>query len=231
MIAYGHGKRKYELTTALKVDCDGTVYAVSGNQGVCAKIYEKSYCTDDMEQRVINAANGTSSMLREFPIDVLYQHGRFAGYTFEDFSTPEPVDYDEPSEPVQKTHHGIAVVVPVASAIIMSLLIYCFVFPRLAIGMDTYVRLFCVRGLTMIVAGWAAMLLFMAKGAAQIDSEELTAVVSIVSYVIGAALIYGVIHVLTAILSLAYSIIVAVLPTLVIIGVIIYVLKKYVFRR
>lgn len=231
MIVYGHGKRKYELTTALKVDCDGTVYTVNGNPGVCAKIYEKSYRTDDMEQRVINAANGTSSMLREFPIDVLYQHGRFAGYTFEDFSTPAPIDYDEPSEPVRRTHHGIAVVVPVAAAVIMSLLIYCFVFPALSIGMDTYVRLFCARGLTMIIGGWAAMLLFMAKGASQIDSEGLAAVVSAVSYAIGAALICGVIYVLVAILSLAYSIIVAVLPTLVIIGVIIYVLKKYVFRR
>ena len=92
MIVYGKKRKKYVLSDRpISQNHDGAVYSVPSNPDIMVKIYRTEYCTAETEKRVIDTANGTCSMLGEYPVDIVYSRGKFAGYIFERSAPAEPV--------------------------------------------------------------------------------------------------------------------------------------------
>lgn len=225
MIVYGKRRKKYVLSqTSVSQDYDGAIYSVPGNPDIRVKIYQPEYCTPETEKTVIDTANGKCSMLGEFPMDVVYANGRFVGYIFEQ-SVPNVSD-DIPVELPITPRRGMgavtALLLSIAAGMVLSALIYFVVFGVLE-GMIG--GAFCrwnFDGIPMIIGGWCLMMFVYLQFR---DSGMQAVVVGIAAFLMGAVFVFGLICMIVKMLSLAWILTEALLPTILTIVIVIWLLK------
>lgn len=227
MIVYGKRRKKYVLSqNAVSQDYDGAVYSVPANPDILVKIYQPEYRTSETEKLVIDTVNGKCSMLDESPVDVVYANGRFAGYIFETSaqSVPvEPIDVlPPPSVPRARMNEMTVLLICIVIGLGLSALAYFIVFDILnSIIGDPYCY-WNFDGIPMIIGGWALMLItyfqFRERGAQAI-------VISTVAFLLGSAVVFGAISLVIWLLSLAWTLAQALLPTVLTIAIVVWLLK------
>lgn len=231
MIVYGKYKQKYVLSAKpISQDQDGAVYTVPGNPDIRVKIYRPEFRNSSMEKQVIDTANGTCSMLDEFPIDVVYANGRFAGYIFEDSAVEEAPAFDVPMPvPTQPgLPEALVTLITVGAAIVWTLLIYFVLFNVIAGAINEVYAFWNFKGIPMILGGWVLTIFALLKFR---DQGNTTLIVSLVSFPVGAGILFGVVCLLVWLIALAFSLIEVILPTVIAIAIIVWLFKKFVLKR
>lgn len=231
MIVYGKGRKKYVLSEKpVSRAYDGAVYEVPADPDVLVKIYQTQYRTSETEKLVIDTVNGKCSMLDESPMDIVYSKGRFAGYTFEPSAPKLPdSDFDVPERTVKKRNgemnSAVVLLICLAAGLGLSALTYFVIFESLWSWIGGAYCYWNFNGIPMIVGGWALMLLTYFRSR---DKGGQTVVVSIVAFLLGAALVFGVISLIVWLLSLAWTLAKALLPTILTIVIVIWLIKAFV---
>ncbi len=228
MIVYGKHRKKYVLSKApVSQEYDGAIYAVPSNPDIMVKIYQPEYRSAETERHVIDTANGTCRMVDEFPVDVVYANGRFAGYIFEQ-SAPE-LPFEEMPAPQTRPEmgSGVGILLCLIAGIGLSALIYCVLFDWLQNAIGGPYCYWNFKGIPMIIGGWALMILAFLQFR---DRGGQTVVLSILGFMLGAVVVFGVIALLVLIVSVTATLVQALLPTVLAILVIVWIVK-YMFRR
>lgn len=229
MIVYGKRRKKYVLSqNPVSKDYDGAVYSVPTNPDVLVKIYQSEYRTSETEKLVIDTANGKCSMLDESPVDVVYANGRFAGYIFEPSAPSVPVEVnDVPQPPVRprtEMNEVAVLLICIAAGLGLSALTYFTVFDNLRSMIGDPYCYWNFNGIPMIVGGWALMLIayfqFRERGVQAV-------VIGIVAFILGAAVVFGLISLLVWLLTLAWTLTKALLPTVLTIIIVVWLLKTF----
>ena len=231
MIVYGKRRKKYVLSqTSVSQDYDGAIYSVPGNPDILVKIYQPEYCTPETEKMVIDTANGKCSMLGEFPVDVVYANGRFAGYIFEQSVPAAPVDIQVETPPPTRSGMSTAVslILCIAAGMVLSALIFFVVFGALESIIGGAFCRWNFDGIPMIIGGWCLMMFaylqFRDRGAQAV-------VVGIAAFLLGAAVVFGLISMIVWMLNLAWTLTEALLPTILTIVIVVWILKMLLGRR
>ena len=231
MIVYGKRRKKYVLSEKpVSRDYDGAVYSVPADPDVLVKIYHSEYRTSDTEKLVIDTANGKRSMLDESPVDIVYANGRFAGYTFEPSATiPEDDMFDTGEKKREKKQPGMnsaaVMLMCLVAGIGLSALTYFVIFDKLWNWIGGTYCYWNFNGIPMIVGGWALLLTTYFQ--AQNKSAQ-TVVFAIVAFILGAALVFGLISLVVWLLSLAWTLAKAILPTVLTIVIVVWLFKSLV---
>ena len=234
MIVYGKHRKKYVLSAApVSQEYDGAVYSVPAEPDYLVKIYQQEYRTPETERHVIDTVNGTSRMIEEFPVDVVYANGRFAGYIFERSAPEVPVEepIDIPVNPAKPPRNELgnatALIISALIGICLSLLIYFWIFGLLEKGIgDPYCH-WNFNGIPMIVGGW--IVLFLAFFQFR-DRGAQTVILSAVGFVLGAILMFALISLLVFLIDLVSQLFVLLLPSIIIVVVIICLIKSVLKR-
>lgn len=227
MIVYGKHRKKYVLSAnPVSQEYDGAVYAVPAEPDYLVKIYQQEYRTPETERHVIDTVNGTSRMIEEFPVDVVYANGRFAGYIFERSAAEVPVEEDvviPPPAPRRSLGNAGALMITAILGIGLSFLVYFCIFGFLerSIG-DPYCH-WNFDGIPMIVGGWIVMLLAFFKFG---DRGAVTVILSLVGFALGAVLVFALIALIIFLLNLVKLLI----PAVIVIVAIIWLLKSVLKR-
>lgn len=214
----------------VRKESDGVIYNVPQMPHTMIKIINKDQRTT-RERSVIDAVNGVGSILGPEPLEPVYEHGRFVGYAFqEDLYDEDPVMPPEPPKPQSSGNWGINFLVCACVGAAASLWLFYFGFQAISAGFSPEMQFFNFRGIPMILVGWAAMiaiLLYMKKEGAE---HVVTACVAgILAFALGSALTCGAICLLVLLVETAYSVAMALLPTVVFILILVY-LVKYLLR-
>ena len=229
MVVYGKYMTRYSLgLRAIKSSADGSVYEITGSPTRMAKIYNKSIRTPAKEQQIMDAINGTGSMVGETPIEPVYNAGNFVGYVFE----KEP-DIPVPVSPVptgQKSGTGFGVNNPViiflisaAVGVIFSSLLVNKVFPSLSLKMTANVAAVHFHGYLMVIMGWIALIFAFVK----VRTLGVGAVViNAVAFVAGALVVYFLIYGLSLLFGIFLNVFTGLLPIIIILAVIAMLLKR-----
>lgn len=231
MIVYGKKKKKYVLSqNPVSRDYDGAVYSVSGNQDILIKIYQPEYRTPETEKLVIDTANGRCSMLDENPVDVVYANGRFAGYIFETSAPDLPVEAPLEIQPVRREGLStpLAALICIAASVLLSALVYFVIFDKLRPIVGEPYGFWNFNGIPMILGGWVCMGLslfyFQQKGG-------LTAVLGVLGFLVGAAVVFLAVSLLVWLIITAWSIVKLVLPAVVTVAALVWVVKSVFGKR
>lgn len=231
MIVYGKRRKKYVLSAnPVSQEYDGAVYSVPAEPDYLVKIYQQEYRTAETERHVIDTVNGTSRMIEEFPVDVVYANGRFAGYIFErcaqDLPVEEEIVISQP-KPRRDMGNAGALMLSAVLGIGLSLLFYFVIFGILekSIG-DPYCR-WNFDGIPMIVGGWLVMLLAFFQFR---DRGAQTVILSAVGFILGAFIMFGLISLIVFLINLASMLINLLLPSVIVIVVVVMLLKNILKR-
>lgn len=246
----------YECDTSKKTkDTDGTVYAVKNKDNCKIKILDKAYCTKAKEQEISQVMNGENSQwYGPSVIDMVYSHGKFAGYLYEEamqYELPEETIIPEmPKEqkrsvPVRRNtgqtdilnSSAIRILYALAAGIILSVLTYSIFFQvyiNLILSMYTpqmagYCYTFNFSGITGIVGGIAAMAA-LARILYRGSQGVMYYMLLPVGYAAGMVAVFLLVTIIIILVKTAYSIFIAVIPTLIIIGGIILVGRSILKR-
>ena len=230
MIVYGKYKQKYVLSAKpVSQDHDGAIYTVPGNPDIKVKIYRPEFRNSSMEKQVIDTANGTCSMLDEFPTDVVYSNGRFAGYIFEDAVEEAPLPDPIPLPPVKTGMSEAAIVlIGLGVGIAISLLIYYVLFGVIADAVGETYAFWNFKGVPMILGGWALMVLTFLKFR---DQGNATLIASLVAFPVGVGLVFGVICLLVWLIAAAFSMLEITLPILLLFALLIWAIRRLIRGR
>lgn len=231
MIVYGKRRKKYVLAqNPVSQDYDGAVYAVPNNKDILVKIYQPEYRTPETEKLVIDTANGKCSMLDENPVDVVYANGRFAGYIFETSAPALPADDIPEVRPVRREGLStpLALLICCGASLIFSVLIYFVIFNLLRTAVGEPYGYWNFNGIPMIVGGWVlmGMSFFYFR-----DRGTLTAILGVIAFPVGAAVIFGAIVLLVWLVMMAWSILKLIFPVLLTAGIVIWLVKKFLGKR
>ena len=232
MIVYGKRRKKYVLSQdPVSQDYDGAVYPVPANPDVLVKIYQPEYRTSETEKLVIDTANGKCSMLDESPVDVVYSNGRFAGYIFEPSAPSAPVEVDDAPQPTVKPRAGMnevaVLLICIAAGLGLSALAYLVVFDKLRVMIGDPYCYWNFNGIPMIVGGWALMLIALFQFR---DRGMQAVVIGIVGFLLGAAVVFCLISLLVWSLNLAWVLTKALLPTVLVIVIVVWLLKTFLHK-
>lgn len=227
MIVYGKWHKKYILSqVAVSQDFDGAVYSVPANPDILVKIYQPEYRTAETEKLVIDTANGKCSMLDESPVDVVYTNGRFAGYIFEASAPVAPLELDdEPIPPVrqQREMNSLGVLLSsIAVGLCLSGLIFFVAFDWLRAMFGNPYCYWNFNGIPMIVGGWTLMLFAFIQFR---DRGAQTIAIAFVAFILGAVVVFGLISLIVWLLSLAWTLSKAILPTVLTIIIVVWIVK------
>lgn len=253
MKVLGKYKTVYECDSAGKRrDGEGTSYPVKGGAGKRVKLFEKGYCTREKEQSMNGVLTGETEWYGPQVLDIVYSHGKFAGYVYEDTEAPQepfptPDDPALPSEdqnisggrkenPPAVPLGALKVLYTIGAGILLAFLTWFFFF-------DLYIRLveevggqsladycytFNFSGVTGMVGGIAAMILAIRILRQGSDNTYFAALP--ISYLIGMAAAFLLVTFLIILLQLLYRIILAVLPTVAVIIGLLALIRSF-FRK
>lgn len=214
--------RKY-----VRKENDGVIYAVPQQNGKMVKILNKDQ-RSTRERSVIDAVNGMGSIMGPEPLEPVYENGRFVGYVFEDVWDPDPVI---PPAPPQKTDDSNVTVAIIACLVIgmgLSVWFYFFGFDILTGSVAEKYRTFNFGGIPMLFGGWIAMvavLLGIVKK--DVDNSTMTMILGLGAFVLACAVIYLAICAIVTLAEMAFNVAVAILPTIIVIAIILYVVKSF----
>ena len=229
MIVYGKQRKKYVLSqNPVSQDYDGAVYSVPEDPDILVKIYRPDYCTYETEKRVMDTANGKCSMLGEFPVDVVYTNGRFAGYIFKPSAPAVPSEPTPSPKPQPMMGEMAALLICLATGLALSALNYFIVFDKLrALFADVYCH-WNFNGIPMIIGGWILMLVayfqFRQKGMQAV-------IISIAAFLLGAIMVFGLISVLVWLLNAAFTLAKAILLAVLTILIVVWFFKSLFIKR
>lgn len=230
MVVYGKRKTKYILSTKpVNGDGEGAVYPVSGRDDILVKIYQKSMRTTEKEYQVMEAISGTGTMLGEFPLDIVYERGKFAGYIFE-----KEDQYISPVETPVEVHKNtgiqlnstIAILISIIFGLLLSIAIYFSVFPYLERYIQNENLIYYLNGIPMIIGGWIIMIPVSLKIK---DMGIVSVVFSIVAFAAGSGILFGLNWLLVTLIKIVVAIVWAIFPTIFAIALVIWIVK-YVFK-
>lgn len=236
MVVYGKRNKKYVLSTKpVRGDDEGAIYPVSGQRDLLVKVYQRSMRTLATEQRVIDTINGVGSMLGEYPIDIVYERGKFVGYTLEannEYSEPRASTehIESPRKPVRKGERlnaGIVWLISILVAGLLSCIIYYLIFPKLAFGIESQFVMYYFNGIPMIIGGWILLLLIKFK----VPNMGVSSVfLDIVAFCIGSGTLFGMNWLIITGINLVISVIWLLLPMLIGIAVVAVLLKAIISK-
>ena len=253
MKVVGKYKTVYECDISGKQkDGEGTSYPVKGTSGKRAKLLDKGFCTREKEQAMNGVLTGETEWYGPQILDIAYSHGKFIGYIYEEEasgpeSNPAVPELDPANdenhrfEPSHSSDFGflsrwLKPIYTLIIGIVLTLLTYSVFFDlylRVVEGVGgqnlaDYCYTFNFSGITGIIGGIAAMLL-----AARVLYRGAVAVYCVmlpVAYLVGMAAVFLVVALVIALLQFAYALFIALLPSLIIIGAIVYLIRN-VFKR
>ena len=234
MVVYSKYNEAYKLSgKAAAKTADGSIYDVPADPGIQVKIFDKPYRTDAMERTVEDAITGMG-MMDVTPIKTVYQNNRFAGFVMERAEAPmepDPVITPDPNTdhiqppPVQppKADAGpIPLLVMIAAGLLMTALLIFLIYPSMASSMDSSVRIIHFNGIPLAACGWLLML-FVAVRSGGITWPY--AIVGIVAFILGAGVCSVVIHILVYLFYGAKALLIALMPSIIIVVAIVAMLK------
>lgn len=231
MIVYGSRKTKYILSKKPSSgDGECAVYPVSERPDILAKIYQKAMRTTEKEYQVMEAINGTGMMLGEYPLEIVYERGKFAGYIFEKeepyFQQAEPApNAILPIEPKKELSSAAVILLNIIAGLVLSGIMYLFLFPTLFTSISHENIFYYFRGIPMIIGGWAALILMLLK----INNRGfLSVVISAISFIIGNIAVFCGIWLIITLVKTAAAIVWAILPTVLTIIIIVWIVKAII---
>ena len=242
MIAYGRNKIKYSIENkAARSDAGCQDYHVKGREETLfARIYDRGLRTREREEEVRMALEGSCGSLPYSPVDMLYVGGRFAGFLYYDYSAEtaeEPVDMGMPEEPKPSSKgismpSGVALLIPVVEAILLSVVAKMLLFP-LYVGilansdsMDIALWLMC-QGWLPVLAGGIALAVAYLKLLGPSENTALIAVGGVAAYLLGVAAVFILGVLINMLVYTAIGLVMAVLPVLVGIFVLYIIFKSF----
>ena len=236
----------YECDNSSKRNAsEGTVYNITNNQGLEAMLLNRSLCTKEKELQVINALNGIGEWYGPQLRDILYTHGKFRGYVYYKMEEPESETIiDETpigSSGTQDSHERTASVPKSYNILIRVIYLIAAIFIVVLIGMKI---LYPSMLQSSYYAGSDAGSLFAAisfNGKLGVVIGAVTACactyfmisknavlyyasVPVIS-VIASALVYFLIKMIIWLVGLAVNLFVALIPTIMFIGFIVFLVK------
>lgn len=252
MKVVGKYRTVYECDQTGKMkDGEGSSYPVKGSSGKRVKLFEKGFCTIEKEQAMNGVLAGETEWYGPQVLDLVYSHGKFAGYVYEETSgIPEPVLPEEPepadrfqerkkSELINRSGMAVRGLKPLYTlgiGILLPVLTYFFFFD-LYIGLvervgsqdlADYSYTFNFSGITGMIGGIAVMLLAV-RFFYQKD-DGIYCISLPFAYLAGMAGVFLMVTVIILLLQIAYAVFVALVPVLIVIGAILYLIKS-VFKR
>lgn len=231
---------------------DGISYPISGKAGKRVKLLNHGLCTREKEFEVNKILNGEIQWNGPQILDLVYSHGKFSGFVYEDETMMVDTEVSIPDSTANTRQVGVTVVrsesrskaaakeiksvYTVGAGACLALLTYFFFFQMyLEIVESTggrelamYCRTFNFSGITGIVGGIAGIFLvarFLRKAA---NNIYLLAVP--IGYLVGMAAVFLTVTGIIVLVQLAYSLLIGIIPTLLGIGIVLYLLK-FIFRR
>lgn len=231
MIVYGKRKTKYVLSKRpISGDGESAVYPVSERPDILAKIYQKAMRTTEKEYQVMEAVNGTGSMLGEYPLEIVYERGKFAGYIFEKeesyIQTPEPeIHTTIPVESKKELSSAAVILLSIITGLVLSGITYFLLFPMLSRSIAQENVFYYFKGIPMIIGGWTALILMLVKVT---DRSFISVILSTVSFIIGSIVVFSGIWLIITLLKTAAAIVWAILPTVITIVIVVWIVKAIV---
>lgn len=226
MIVYGKRKTKYVLSKKpVRGDGESAVYQVSGRNDILVKIYQKQMRTLEKEYQVTEAINGTGAMLGEFPIDMVYERGKFVGYVFENEESYQPVEEESIAVPQSKGGMSEATVVMLSVVLGMGLsaAMYFGAFPVISRSILPENLPYYFKGIPMIIGGWLGLMFILIK----FERDEFkTIILSTLVFICGNIAVFCLTWLLIAVIKTAVAVIGAVMPIVIAAAAIIYIIKK-----
>lgn len=228
MVVYGKRRTKYVLSSRpVSGDGEGAVYPVSGRNDILAKIYQKSARTPEKEYQVMDAINGSGTMLGEFPMEIVYQHGKFAGYIFENEerynqSVEMPVETGS-RKTVGALNSTVVVLISIVLSLLMSGMLRFKIYPELASNIQPENLAFYFSGIPILLGGWALMFLVVLK----IREMGILAILfSVIAFIAGGSVAFGINWLIIAAIRTTLTIVGAVLPSVILILLLVWGIKK-----
>lgn len=226
----------------------GTAYKIIGRSGIEAMVLDRGSCTKEMEHMILNALNGISEWSGKDISDLLYSHGRFKGYVYYAYDEPEPVEpvidgppaLDPNPNPGKKfdpwngsnlpdTPAGLVLVLYfVAVAIILGAICGLYVYPAMRssaslAGYGEIMETFTGHGVIPIACGLILMI------AATIRFRENSVAFFVLlplGFLLGSIGEMLLVKLGVFLFALAYNLILAILPTVIICVIIIGVIRS-----
>lgn len=245
MKVVGKYKTLYECDMSEKQkDGEGTIYSIKGCARKKVKLYTKNYCTREKEQVMNGVLTGETEWYGPQVLDIVYSHGRFAGYIYEETDmTPEAIfltDSEEcfpegtPDRKVSRTGLLSINLKPLYTAgvgvLLVALTYFCFFDLYIGIvkemggeALADYCHTFNFWGITGIIGGIAAM--FLTMRVLYQGSDRIYCMILPIAYLVGMAVFFLIVTLIIVLLQITYAIFVALIPSIIIILVIIYLIK------
>lgn len=246
MRVVGRYKTIYECNTASKVkEVDGSVYIVQGRNNCKVKVLDKSYCTKAREQELNGILNGEVEWFGPQIIDIVYSHGKFVGYLYEEEQISDPVqpeisqNISEPSAkiasstldmPVVKIIYAVTMVLALGAFTYFSLFeVYINLVESIASSeMAYYCYTFNFSGITGIIGGTAGV--FLASRSQLKNPGSMYYMLIPLGYLGGMVIVFLVVTIIILLIRLVISAFIAVIPIVIMIAAILYVVKL-AFKR
>lgn len=230
----GERKTTYRLLdTPVRQGYDGVVYRVDGGtmggMQTFVKLYPSAMRTDQERNKVIDAVNGRGGIMGPRPIEPVYERGKFAGYAFQeetDVHMPPP-----PPPPAAKAPVWLLLVETVVFGMVASLVIRFVIMGMLQATASELCYTMLNNGTLLSVGGFVAGLIGAVLGSKA--DAPLCYLAGPVFYVVGAFVVFTAVSLLALVISavtVGASIAAQLLPTaigtIVILGVVVYLLKS-----
>lgn len=229
MMVYGKYKTKYDLMVpAYHRDNDGEYFKVKAMPDKQAKVYFKSFRTKEQEIKVISAINGDMPIEREAPLEVVYQNGKFVGYITdfaESYDLPERFDEGAAilTSPTFSFSPWMGLLFCLIIGMALSATLYLLAFDRIAALCSETVAFYNFQGIPMIVGGVLALII---SSCCCKDKALIAVALAIPAFVLGAAVVFGIIFLLVKVVEFLKSIIVSVISFLIFAAVFIWGVKR-----
>lgn len=253
MKVVGKYKTVYECDISGKQkDGEGISYPIKGTSGKRVKLLDKGFCTREKEQAMNGVLTGETEWYGPQILDIAYSHGRFIGYIYEDESiVPEPEPILPEPEPVDHLNNrsaasrglgsnflirGFKPLYTLAAGIILVVLTYSVFFDlylQIVEGVGgqslaDYCFTFNFSGVTGMIGGIVAMLL--AARVLYQGADSVYCMMLPLAYLVGMAAVFLAVALVIMLIRFAYALFIALIPSLIIIGVIVYLIKS-AFKR
>ena len=233
MIVSGRNRKRYVLSNApVSSSLEGSVYSVEGNRDTLVMVYGPSHRKSAEENKVLSAVNRRADLAGRIPIDAVYLQGSFVGYAFErsarsntqgDHGRPRPAPAPRNSRSLSPLTLLIGLLIGVA----LSVLIHFALMRGLSGSVDSTVLFFNFNGIPMMITGFLCMGLVCFSCGDKLSAAVLL-ILATLAYLAGATVTFFLIWLLVSVVQTSVALLTAILPTLIVIVIVIYVFKKLI---
>ncbi len=243
----GRNHSIYEYkNTVVRKSIDGDVHDVTNRSGCEIVLLKSDKCTKEMERRLLNVLNGIEEWNGQPIRDILYTHGKLKGYVCIKEEIPDPVYRPEPNEvpttppiPERKTGESVSILEnPLLRIVYLVIAIICCAFistnafytPLLKRAYlansetGSLLATFSINGKLGILVGIIITLICAVK---MFKSNSIVFFVLIpIIALLSSGITYCLIRFTISLVSTAANIFLALLPELVVLGILIMVIKS-----